>query len=342
MNNFKKILRFVLAGIITIGSIWFALRDVRLENLTDAFSRANYWWIAASIPISIIAHFVRALRWKTLLAPVKKDVSVWNAFSAVMIGYFFNAVLPRGGEVIRPVMFAREEKLSLSTVVATVVVERILDIISLLMLGVLTFFWFHDQIVRAFPLITMNKMLVLLGGSIAFLVIFVKTTFGNFLLRTLIKPISPNLYEKLEGILSKFLHGFAVFSDASMFIRLIAESALIWFLYIVPIYISFFAFDFQAEKHLQFVDANLLQVVVAVAITIAPTPGALGVFHTVMQNAMVNIYGLSPEVGLAFATVMHAAGQLLVPIVLGGFFLVRENIRGFNAFKQTDTLDDLK
>jgi len=98
-------------------------------------------------------------------------------------------------------------------------------------------------------------------------------------------------------------------------------------LYAIPNYLLFFAFDFQINANLGLIDAALLVVVSGIGMSIAPVPGGIGVYHWITVTAIVNLYPqISYEEALAYATVSHGL-NLAIQVILGGGFMLRENIR---------------
>ncbi|MFM8436880.1 MAG: lysylphosphatidylglycerol synthase domain-containing protein, partial [Candidatus Kapaibacterium sp.] len=109
----------LLVFCVGLGTVlWLADVDVRV--LVERFLDTRYGLALLSIPIVILSHFVRAWRWQTLLGPIRSEpVSMFNLFSAVMVGYAANNILPRSGEVLRPFVLHRREELGLSGCVAS-------------------------------------------------------------------------------------------------------------------------------------------------------------------------------------------------------------------------------
>ncbi len=130
---------FIVGILISIICSWLFVRKIEWSSLGTAFSEAKYIYILPTIVLMFVSHYVRAIRWELLISPIKK-VSVLNLFSASMIGFMVNSVLPaRLGEVIRPVMIARKEKIKISVSIATVVMERIFDILGIIVMASLLF-----------------------------------------------------------------------------------------------------------------------------------------------------------------------------------------------------------
>ena len=103
------------------------------KDIYNSFLTANYWWLLLSIFFGIISHYSRAIRWKILLEPMGYKPSTRNTFMAVMIGYFANLALPRLAEVTRCGVLTRYEKIPFSKSFGTVITERGIDLITLIL-----------------------------------------------------------------------------------------------------------------------------------------------------------------------------------------------------------------
>ncbi len=331
-HNLKKILRTVLSIAILVAALWYTTRGVDFAKLADALKQANYWWVLATLPVMTLSHYFRALRWVTLIKPVQPGLSLWNSFSGVMVGYMLNNVVPRSGEVARPYLLSRREHIRFSTAIATILVERVLDILSLCIFILATFYHFQNKMLSAFPEINgklFNALVVPLVALIVFIVLLMTTNIGERILRLVVKPFSEPLYAKLHHYMEAFIEGFSIFKSPGLYWRVIAETVPIWILYSLPLYLTFFAFGFDTQYGLTFLDANVLLTITTIAFLIAPTPGAFGVYHSFAQITLVKFYGVPPEPALAFAFVAHGAGFLL-QMSVGAGFLFYEQSRGFS------------
>ena len=325
-KNTKNILKISTSLIIFILSVYLAFSGVDYHKLVDALLTADYVWVLIPIPVMLLSHYIRALRWKTMLKPIVEIKSVSNLFSAVMIGYFFNNVLPRGGEFIRPLIVSEKEKISYSSTFATIVLERVIDLISLIFLFGLSFILLQKKIMTAFTIEVDSGSIIFI--SILFIVVILASFYPpvvEFFIKILIKPISQKLYNRIQELFEKFKKGLLIIKEPKQYIRLFFESQLIWLCYALPMYIMFFSFGFHEQVDLGLLDAILLVILSGVAVTIAPTPGALGVYHLMIQNSMVALYGISPEEALAYATVTHALNYF-VQISVGGIYFMKENM----------------
>ncbi len=137
----KKKILFIVGILISIICSWLFARKVEWSHLSSAFRDAKHIYIIPTIILIFISHYFRAVRWSAIIAPLKK-VSVLNMFSATEIGFMSNNIFPaRIGEIIRPVMVARKENIKLTALFATVVMERIFDILSIIVFASLLFFF---------------------------------------------------------------------------------------------------------------------------------------------------------------------------------------------------------
>ncbi len=127
--NRKTTISLLLGTAISVAALYFAFRNIPLDDLLIYLSSINYLWIIPAVAVSLSAFLIRALRWQSILEPVRK-ISFIQAFHPLMIGFMLNIVLPgRIGEVARPAILYKQEKINFSTGLATVAIERIFDII---------------------------------------------------------------------------------------------------------------------------------------------------------------------------------------------------------------------
>ncbi|MCX7879694.1 MAG: flippase-like domain-containing protein [Ignavibacteria bacterium] len=320
-----KILNYFISFVILIVLIYLSLKEIDINTLTTYIISANYVWVILSVPIMLSSHWARALRWRTMLAPITTAKSTWNLFSAVMAGYAVNNIIPRGGEILRPFYYSRKEKISFTMTFATIIVERFIDLFSLLLLFLLSFYFFREQLKVALPNLHIENLLIP-----TFLIIVVASlsfyrNWVNFLLLRIIKPFSLKFFNRLNDLFDKFFLGLRIIKQPSQYFQLFVESLLIWFLYTLPLYFMFFSFGFVDKYNLGFDDSILLIVVSGIGYTIAPTPGAIGFYHFLVQNTLNKLYGISLEEALAFATVTHALNYFS-QVIIGGIFLFHEQI----------------
>ncbi len=160
---------------------------------------------------------------------------------------------------------------------------------------------------------------------IAIIILSLYRPFFELILKIAVKPFSEKLHNTILDKFNKFRKGLGIIKKPGEYIRLLIESFAIWICYALPMYIMFFSFDFTSKYGLGLDDALLLLIVVGVGVTIAPTPGAIGVYHWLLMTAMVSLYKIEREYALAYATVTHGI-NFIVQVIIGGLFILRERV----------------
>ena len=329
-KNTKKILNILFILIVITLSVYALLINLDLDSFINSFSNIQWIYCVLSVPVALLSHWVRALRWRLYVNPIKKNVSVFNLFSAVMVGYAVNNWTPRGGEFVRPYILARREGCSKSSLLATIIVERVIDVVFLLLMFCIVFLFSKELILQAFPWLNINTLtligLVILIVVLGLFLLLMTNIFDN-LLNKILRRLSKKYSERINTIWNSFKAGFQTLKTPRDYISNFFYSCSIWLLYAIPSYLMFFAFDFQNIAHLTIIDAGLLVVVSGIGMSIAPVPGGIGVYHWIAVTSIVNLYPqISNEEALAYATLSHGV-NLLIQVLVGGVFMLRENIR---------------
>ncbi|NOG40767.1 MAG: flippase-like domain-containing protein [Planctomycetes bacterium] len=136
MKLSKKNILFILSIIASIVCTWLFIRNIDWLLLKNALRDANYWFIIPTLILTLLVYVIRAIRWRGLLSHIK-SISVINLLSVTSIGFMANNILPaRVGEVLRPFILTKKENIKFSTSFATVIVERIFDMLGLIIFTV--------------------------------------------------------------------------------------------------------------------------------------------------------------------------------------------------------------
>jgi glycosyltransferase 2 family protein len=322
-----RIARIGIVTVVLVLSLWYALSGLEWDEFREALSSAHFLWIGAAIAAALAAHLVRALRWRLLL-PEGNRTSVLNAFSATIIGYTMNNAIPRSGELIRPFVLARREKRPFSSVMASVIVERILDGFTLATITVLLIFVERGRIEQLLPGYDASDILLTLVVPLVALLIVLgialRTSLGDRLLDRLGRRLSPERTAKLRGLLHDFRRGVTLGGPRGT-IAIVLWTIPLWLCYGATIYFSFLAFGMTGPHGLGIGAATVVLAVTTIAYTIAPTPGAIGVYHSFCRAALVTVYGVPHSRAAAFALVAHG-GPYLAVIAVGALFALRENL----------------
>lgn len=322
-KSLKSFIKFACFLAIGLGLIWLVthnLTDKEKQDISDAFHRANYWLIIPVIFVGIASHWFRAVRWKLLMEPLGYHPGTLNTFFAVMVGYLANLAIPRLGEITRCGLVARYEKIPADKLVGTMIAERAVDLLLLILLMFVTvviqidivgnFFADHIWIPLQQKLggaASGSKNWILAGIAIVLVLLallayrFISRSKAGIAIRSLAKGV-------LEGILS-----IGKMKKKGWFIF---HSFLIWALYFTMMYIGFLCMEETSGLGVK----AALAVLAFGSIGMIVTQGGIGAYQILVQQTLI-LYGVHATTGYAFGWIVWIAQTLLV-IVMGLISLI--------------------
>ena len=325
-SRLKLILQYVAILAVTGLLIWFSLRSLTVpgssgsyeekgEFLYRTWQSANKGWLILMAVISVISHIIRAERWRLLMVPSGHNTKLSYSFFSLMVGYLVNLVIPRGGEVSRCYNLYKLDKTPVEISFGTVVVERVVDVICLLILIILSFIVESEKLfgfIQTLPIAKnqsskINLALIVLAIGLVLVLLFWWLIRKN---------------KKFSAIVTKTWHGFregllSVFRLKSKGL-FIFYSVAIWFLYFLMSYVIILAFP-QTE-HLGPSAVLSLFAIGAIAMTV-PLPGGTGSYHVLVPQGLIFLYNIAPAAAVAFTFIFHG-WQTLIMIVGGAFSLI--------------------
>lgn len=312
-RGLKKIFGICLPIAVSAVLVFIIVRDIETPELVwEAFGRASWPLLAAIVPLNLLSHFLRAQRWRRFIgAPVSR----YYAFSSTMIGYAVNGVIPRGGEIARVVNMNRTTGVAVARILATLVAERVFDLLVLLLLigGSL---WIEGPVVASrFPWLSAMAPVALAGAFFGFALLVVIAFKGEALTSRIAgfvgrwHPRAANLVAKLMRQASAGL----AFVKVPRQVGLVAvETVLIWGLYIATFCLGLAAFGiFEATG----LGGGTVAYSITSASALVPSAGQIGTFHKLGVDALTGLYGVTATDALAFVTALHL---LLFYFVAGG------------------------
>src|SRR3954470_19650555 len=320
-------LRAALVLILTVGLIAFFLRGVDLGAVWSETRHANGWLLALAVCLTMMTYALRAFRWQYLLASIG-PARFSTAFQTTVIGFAASFLLPaRPGEVLRPYLLARHERLPPTAAFATVILERLLDLVTVLLLfGVFVVVVDPASLSGDPALYSRVKTggLIAAGGAVAGLVIFFVLAGPPERLGGLALKIERVLPAKLAHVVARLVEAFAqglvvMRQPARLVVSLLLLFPL-WLSIAAGIWVTSRAFHMTFGYLGSFLVMTLLVVGVAV-----PTPGQVGGFHTMYRIAVVTFFGVPETTAVGAAIVLHAVS--FVPVtILGLVFMAREGL----------------
>ncbi|MEE9571502.1 MAG: lysylphosphatidylglycerol synthase transmembrane domain-containing protein, partial [Candidatus Neomarinimicrobiota bacterium] len=164
----NKVIKFSIGLLFSIVGLAYAFRRFNWTEFINLLQGVNYWYLLAAVALQLGTVWIRALRWKWLLAPIK-NVSIKLLFDATMIGYFGNNVLPlRMGELLRAYVVSNNSSISTLKVIGTLIVDRILDLLAVVILAI--FFLFFSELIIIPKWITAFSIILVL---VVFMVVLI-------------------------------------------------------------------------------------------------------------------------------------------------------------------------
>ena len=335
----KNFLKYLLAFIITAGALYLAFRGQDFNAIGSELAHANIWAIALLVLFQILAHLVRGWRWQFLLRPIKPKTSLWIAFKAVMAGYAMNNVIPRSGELVRPAMASIEENMPFAGTLATIIVERIFDVIALGSLFVFSLFSYEKEFKSTFPDLAgaaIPLLIIISAGLIVFVAIFVSKRVSNFFLSLIHKIFPVKIATPLARAFETFtigLHGL----QRDTAIPIIFGTVAVWACYLTSTYFGLYALAGSGIEVIGFKGAVVLLALSGIAITI-PTPGGTGTYHYFISQALILFFGINASTAIAFATITHAANYIVITVI-GLIFMFSAGI-SLKSAKQREVISE--
>jgi len=327
-RNILKVFNFFLFLSIGILLLYFAFRGIDFQVLVNEFKQASYGWVFLSLVISLSGFIVRALRWRLLIEPLGYIPGRLNTFYAVTIGYLANFAFPRIGEITKCGTLNRTEKIPLDSLIGTVIVERSIDVITMIILIIVIFFskihffgnFLTNQIFNpaiegvsgyfTMPLIT---WIIIIGGFCLIIAGFILFRKRLARLTFIQKGVAI-----LKGVGGGLKTGFTM-KRRGLFLL---YTILLWTIYFLMTWVVFYALP--ATSHLQPIDGLFILVIGSIGIAV-PVQGGIGAFHWIVSLGLT-LYDIPKEDGLAFATLSHESQALFI-ILLGSISMLMLAIR---------------
>lgn len=318
----KSIIQFVVLLGIGILLVWLSFKSVWTvkEQILTSFKNANYFWVSISMLIAFFSHFLRAYRWKYLLKPAGYFVKPNNALGAVIVGYFANYGLPRMGEITRCTLVTKYDNVPFEVALGTVITERIVDFLILIIIFFLTLFAQFGQLKDLTAKYIYHPMTLKFKGISAHPVKFIilisivlALCIGLFLIR---KKITGLLKGKAGNILLGFGKGLSSVKDIEHKFQFIVLSLAIWASYFYSLYVCFFAF--QGTSHLG--QSECLVLLLFGTFGVVFSPGGLGAYPAII-TALLTYYGVEQIAAFSFPW-MAWTSQFILIVTLGLLSLI--------------------
>jgi uncharacterized protein (TIRG00374 family) len=326
-GNVGMIVNYGLSITLAVVFLYIAFYDVDFNEVLNIVSHANLLWVFIFIAVTMLGHYFRALRWKYILNSVKPNTSMKNLFGSLMVGYGVNCVTPKLGEVTRAVLVGKWEGLSRSSMFGTVILERIIDIISMGGSIIVAILLTSVNLSEKFPWLISS--LYIMGTVIILAIVFLslilrsKEKFSRIIIK-LVGKISNKLAERIAYVFTMLAEGFASLKGTKNYFWTIFWTASIIVLYAFGSYAGMLMLDMQNFQPITFGMGWIIMSISAIGV-IVPTPGSTGSYHTLAKSTLVLIFGFNETISAAYAFLTHIIGYILfIVTALIMFFIVNK------------------
>lgn len=324
----RNVIRTVLVIGLAVGLLAVFLREADFGKVWSAVASARADFLVLSVALTAVTFLIRAERWQYLLSPLG-PTRFSTCFRTTVIGFAASAVLPaRAGEVIRPYLLARKEGLKATAAFATILVERILDLVAVLLLLLVFLLWFDPGVEardsRVFGAIRLGSLVMAPVAVAALLLMFFMAGHPERLHAWLLKAeaiLPARLAAALARLARTFAEGFAVVRSPQRLVAATGWSIVLWMSIAAGIWAVAVAFGIS----MPFAGGWLMLAPLVVGVAV-PTPGGVGGFHEAFRVGATSFFGADNDVAVGAAIVLHAIS--VVPVTLAGLlFIIQDGLK---------------
>ena len=306
-KKLKSYIKILLPISIGIFCIFFSFRNISFTDFTKYFYEINYLWVFVGIFLGALSHISRSYRWKYLIEPLGYKLGFINSVLAVFSAYLINYTIPRAGDIARATMISKYEKIPLDKTLGTIVAERAVDVICILIIiatGLI--FEFNRISEKLISLIENTEIsVVIIYVGVIILILFV----SNRVLR------KSKYYKSILNFFSGIIEGLTIIFKMEKRVPFILHSIFIWLMYILLFWATSMAFfELHDVAFYQFMISFTLA-----AISIMLSNGGIGIYPLAVEESL-GWYGVQSTTGLAFGWVSWLSQTMMV-IIFGGLSL---------------------
>jgi uncharacterized protein (TIRG00374 family) len=330
-GSWKAVVGFIVSG----AALWFVFRDQDAGALIREVGQARPLPFAAGAFIATAVFWIRAWRWKALVDPVA-PTSFRSRFAATTIGFMGNNVFPwRVGEVMRPLALARAESLPFVASLTTLVLERILDALTVMGLLFLSMSLpglpglggsdqFADRIQRV--------GVVMFAALVAFVAVIVWPTLSRRIADALVARLPARFRPRARAAAHGFLDAAGALRNVHLMSRAVAWSIVLWMFNALGFWFAMRAFGL----HYSYTAALFFQGILVIAVAAPSAPGFFGVYELAAAAVLVGMWGADATTSNAFAAAYHLAGYIPVTAI-GLWYAHRLGVRPDVADSESTT-----
>ena len=302
-------------------------------QFASALRRVDWNWLCPAIFLVLATYVGRALRWEVMLRPMRKDVKLWRIFSATAIGFTAVVLFGRAGEPVRPYLIAKKESVSFSSQIAIWVVERILDLLMVLLILGVALTHISSSAIQPGPrmqvILEAGGYVAGLTGAASLALLIALRQFRGSVLHRLIERLAflpEKPLRRLESVLASFEDGMQSTRRAHLTALLIAYTVLEWV--VIALAFDCVCRAFPATANLSLTDAVILLGFVAFG-SIVQLPGIGGGMQIAAVVVLTEFFDVPLEAASGIAVVLWGITFLII-VPLGLVLAFHEGIKWRN------------
>lgn len=320
-TKISKAIKYVLSVLFAAVLLYVSFRGVKWSDFAMGLKECRWWFLGASMLAGASAFALRGLRWRRLLSPIG-DVKALDAYDAVTIGNVSNMVFPFLGEFVRCGIVSRGSKMRYGKVIGTIALERVWDMLSVVILF-LILFAFKWNVFGSFFTERIWTPLVNRFSWVVWLVLGIIAIVGCVAMWAIVRFHERNAFlSKIHHVAGGLIQGFLSVLKMEKKGYFILDTALIWTMYWLQI--VFLTHALPAAAGMNIIDALFIMLAGSIA-SFVPVPGGFGAYHYLVALSLSSLYGFTWQAGIVFATVAHES-QALTMLITGAASFVRQSI----------------
>ena len=234
MNTNKINLKNLLPIFIGLFCIYYSFKNISFSDFKDYFTKINYLWVFAGIFLGALSHISRSYRWKFLIEPLGHKLGFINSVLTVFSAYLINYTIPRAGDIARGTMISKYEKIPFEKAIGTIVAERVVDVLSILIIILLGLIIEFERISEKLISFIAKTDLSTLFWALFFFIVFLVTLY--FIIKRF------KFYTKIKLFVNGLIDGVTVIFKMKKRNQFIFHSIFIWLMYVLMFYVTSKAF----------------------------------------------------------------------------------------------------
>lgn len=324
--------KFFLGIAVSIFFMGLLFRKIEFQKLAAALQSVDYRFLVPAVLFTFVSYFLRAVRWKFLLIP-EKNIALKSLYPATIIGYMANNLLPaRLGEFVRAYVLAQREGLATPAVFASLVIDRLFDGFTVILMLLITLFALRlpQGMADAETALKIGGMVTFLlyCAVIVFLLLLKQQTMKTLsFVKLVLRPFPQNLTERFIPLLGSFIAGIRMSAHGFHIVAVLVSSVLVWTFAVLPVDMILQAFGI----HLPITASMFILVLLVFAVMVPASPGFIGTYHYACYKGL-SVFGIAESTSISIALIIH--GTSFFPVIIAGFYHLWSNKLSLSAVRK--------